>query len=791
MLCRQFTAIFILILTGSFDASISQDLDITKSIEQAYLDKAIEMLGAPVNPNPYLSLMPPGVPVDYQAWNKWGSAHAVKMGKSLNYMSGRRGLLTVMEEESFTGANDNPFTGQEIDRLGSSRRDLNRAIIHGTSGTRGGIVDFTTGIPLEDDGSILLANNANVESLFTGVVYEAEVENGPNGTVSDFDFYKVDAAAGSRLVIDVETRNDLTGFDPVVSLLDEQGNVLAMNDDEMPGSTDSRLVFDVRTDGHYFIVVGGFDAFLPSNPFDSRSGSTTGNIGSEGEYTLTISLVEISVDADYYRVFLEKGDVFSAGIRAMNDSTRLQVRDPDGLFKISSTSNTSFYPESSPVRIPGVTTVYHLAEVSGWHSVGIENNYGEYELELFVSRPGTELVNGTQVIYLDFDGAQFDLNKFFGREGEEIKTLSPFRDFLNAWGLSNDDKTISRITSRITAQVREKISHEIYQSGINPDFSVLILNNSGRTSFFGKNMDGVRSADDLPEVDRKNMDAATRQQYAHVRGYGFFKNFLPVSEVIIGGTSAESGINTVGIAESNDVGNFDPRETALVLLDKLSAPADGSMESFSLNQVPLDPSVTKEDLIVTAIGNIVAHEIGHLIGNWHTDGFNNKVSLMDEGQGGLHNYIGTTPGGVFGDAATVEVSLNTDAYSDLEIYSGSQNTLNQSAFGLSSRFVRMVRRLFGLDKKSGIAHRQSYPNPARVNNEVAIRFEVDESMPVQVRIYSMDGKEVARLYDDQARINTPYEVAFSPAEYGLEKGLYIYRLSSPKGVVVRKILLED
>ena len=49
-----------------------------------------------------------------------------------------------------------------------------------------------------------------------------------------------------------------------------------------------------------------------------------------------------------------------------------------------------------------------------------------------------------------------------------------------------------------------------------------------------------------------------------------------VSRLIVGGTIAESGIATIGIAQSIDPGNFATEETAVVLLDVLSAPADGS-----------------------------------------------------------------------------------------------------------------------------------------------------------------------------------------------------------------------
>ena len=45
-----------------------------------------------------------------------------------------------------------------------------------------------------------------------------------------------------------------------------------------------------------------------------------------------------------------------------------------------------------------------------------------------------------------------------------------------------------------------------------------------------------------------------------------------VSRLIVGGTVDESGIDTIGIAQSIDPGNFDTEETALILLDYVSEP---------------------------------------------------------------------------------------------------------------------------------------------------------------------------------------------------------------------------
>ena len=47
-----------------------------------------------------------------------------------------------------------------------------------------------------------------------------------------------------------------------------------------------------------------------------------------------------------------------------------------------------------------------------------------------------------------------------------------------------------------------------------------------------------------------------------------------VSRVIVGGTIDQSGVDTIGIAQSIDPGNFGREEQALVLLDIVSDPTD-------------------------------------------------------------------------------------------------------------------------------------------------------------------------------------------------------------------------
>ncbi|MFF6987321.1 hypothetical protein [Streptomyces sp. NPDC010273] len=100
-----------------------------------------------------------------------------------------------------------------------------------------------------------------------------------------------------------------------------------------------------------------------------------------------------------------------------------------------------------------------------------------------------------------------------------------------------------------------------------------------------------------------------------------------VSQVVVGGTIAESGIPTLGISSAIDPGNYGHEDTALVLLDLLSAaaPNPNSLNTF------LGPQSDKIGFIGRGLGNIITHEIGHYSGNWHTDQFEDTANLMDQG----------------------------------------------------------------------------------------------------------------------------------------------------------------
>ena len=113
-----------------------------------------------------------------------------------------------------------------------------------------------------------------------------------------------------------------------------------------------------------------------------------------------------------------------------------------------------------------------------------------------------------------------------------MRQLSPLAGFLGRWGLTAAQE--APLIKAIVASVKENVLTDLRNNGQNPTVALQILNSRDNADVFGQ-----------PNVHR----------------------------VIIGGTIAESGISTIGIAQFIDPGNFGNEDSALVLLDIMSDPS--------------------------------------------------------------------------------------------------------------------------------------------------------------------------------------------------------------------------
>ncbi|PCJ65769.1 MAG: hypothetical protein COA73_01930 [Candidatus Hydrogenedentota bacterium] len=581
----------------------------------------------PSSPNPYLSYLADGVKPDYVYWDTW-----------LKYRSREKGVTSFSTRNvpiSESEPNDTFNTADPIPGVGTGAGDDPNATLTGS------LPSFSAtpiGAPVEDDGSIPLATDLGL-AVESAVIISGVIGDGPFGSAGtgtgDFDFYRVTAVtAGQLFQFDIDSVFPFT-LDSFIVLWDQFGFLLDFDDDGNFSSFDSLLTFEAPSPGNFYLSVGSFGSFAPNDPFDSASGT---GATSEGAYTLTVTSTIAS--KDYFSIELEAGDVI--GITTTGSAVSISLIDPINILRVSSSGDLSgLYPAASPLPSGGLATLAYVAETSGTWRILVSGLNGLYSVQVHVSRPGRESGSllGPMILYLDFDGGTIDASIFTGGP-PNIRTISPLTSFFGNWSLIPFPDVVNGVIDSIIASVQESIDDDIKTMGLNPVFGIIIQNSRDHPDP-GNN----------PEVTR----------------------------ILVGGTQTELGIGTIGIAESIDVGNFESQEEAIVLLDILS---DLLLTPNSLNSYPVSPPFTKSDLIGTAVGNIVAHEAGHVLGSFHTDQFNPFSNIMDQG-GNMPGLIGVGSDGIFGTADDIDVDFIRDVYVSSEGFKGSEDTLNTTAFGLT------------------------------------------------------------------------------------------------------------
>ena len=622
-----------------------------------------------LGPAPWLSFMPGRSDKVIEAWTE--VAQQLPEGD----MNARRrppggsdpSRVSESEDPGEVGGNDTPETGDRILRFGTGRRQSRLVTIEGNLS---GSIDCRSA---EDDGSITTANPPSVE-VGDIAFCAGEIGDGPYGTTTgDTDFYALgQAGAGDLLVLDVDHVSETDR--PVATVLgiyDSAGTLVASAPDAGGAGQVEFLVFEVVEAGEYFGVIAGAGD-LPSDPFDPASGA---GVTETGTYEVFVGVLpslapeaaeaaldeaaaeareaveNAPVDVDVFLVRLRVGDAISGGFDAAQVAG---IIDPAGVGRHVSPFNPSFiYPADSPLRHERRVGFDHVATVSGTHAVFVTEGNGPYEGELRIARAGLadQRSAAQQTIFLDFDGAAVSPSIFGPPSPTPIppQDLSPLASFLPDWGLTADDED-AVIDATIDAVIE------------NLDTDLRILD--------GRN--GDRDA----TGNRREFDI----EILNSRDHGDRWGDANVSRIVIGGTIDQLQIPTIGIAQSIDPGNQETEETGVVLLDLLSAPAPSPV---SLNSYGVAPGFTKSDLVGYAVGHIAAHEVGHYIGNWHTETFNPQVSLMDAG-GEFLSIFGVGADGVFGTGDDVDADFAEDVFNSNEGFAGLEDTAGRSVFALST-----------------------------------------------------------------------------------------------------------
>lgn len=584
--------------------------------------------------NPYLSLLPDPAASDRAYWREVMAAGAqakAARAKPSAATDGQTALavggVVVDEDEPdfFRGGNDTQDTAQHIAEFGTAPGEETAMRILGTLAPPPPAQQFPR-VP-EENGSIRRAGAIPLAAAGSRVKTFGVIGDGRHGSKgdgkADIDFYRLDGAEQGQLFeVDVNTPS-ASSLDAILVLWNARGRPIAFNDDDV--DLDPLVRVRIPRDGDYFVSVTGFPN-IPEHPFDPGSG---GPAGSEGGYWIAFGL-DVT-DVDYYGVDLEPGDVVGASVTGA--STELALRGPAGRTRIRSNQDMTFiFPAGTPLPGGGNAVLAHVVDLAGRHAIAVMGGAGDYDVTLEVYRPGPEVLGETQAIFLDFDGQRVNTGVW---QGPGVRDLSPLSAFLGRWGLEagDEDALIDQIVETVTESV--ELDH--------PE---------------GADVEILNSRDD---PDPWGSPGVTR--------------------IIVGGTIEESGIPTIGIAQSIDPGNHALEETALVLLDVMSeAPGVGDAEDASLNFY-IDDSSDVVRFVGTAVGNVVAHEAGHMLGSFHTDPFNSTANLMDSG-GNFAVMFGVGPDGIGGTVDDPDVDFGTDVYEPFEGLVGRENTMANTLWAL-------------------------------------------------------------------------------------------------------------
>ncbi|MGF1572624.1 MAG: hypothetical protein ACFCU1_06085 [Sumerlaeia bacterium] len=499
---------------------------------------------------------------------------------------------------------------------------------------------------------IINSQNTVAEFIIEGFIGDSFVISG------DFDLFRFNAAQGQVFTFDVFTSDPSaqTGLDPVIGVYNSNGILIdaAGDKDAEAGNLDPRLVFSAPSAGFYYLVIGAqviqseiiLDLNFPSNGFTGIGGGPA----SVGFYTILVST--LNTDEEWFEFDLEEGQVFSA--RTLGAARVMGVEGPAGNPIAYTTQNVNGFSAKGTPLVNGEISLSFVVPETGRYAMNLLSfgtllKNGPWQVDILLSEPGLrgKFEGEQQIIFLDFDGASVDASLLTGPN--RIATLSPLSAFLPAWGIPANQE--SALIDSIIATMEENLNADMIAKGGNGDF-----NSTGNGGEFGITF--LNSRDHADPFGQPN-----------------------VSRVIFGGTRAELGVQTIGIAESIDPGNFNHEETAVVLLDLLSEPAD---QPSSLNQFTLAGGRTKIDLVGVAVGNIGSHEVGHFVGNWHTINNNAQQNIMDQG-GIISNAVGVGPDSIFGNLNDIDVDFETDQYEPSEVYIiGFEDTLKATVYGLST-----------------------------------------------------------------------------------------------------------
>ncbi len=416
---------------------------------------------------------------------------------------------------------------------------------------------------------------------------------------------------------------------------------------------------------------------------EGRGVPEDGNLDIRGE-------IDSATDVDYFRFTAGKGDVIGmATVREGELDPLLAITEISGAAIIENDTNDSAsqYPLGTPLptgAVPKDAYLSWIAPSDGDYLVRIrsaDESLGGYTVEIRARRPGMHVKapGSRQIIFVDFDGATVTPRALFGQGPDEPQNIPALSESLSDWcrefpdpedpdvpGLNCLSPTDDNAVIAVIMVTIEENLEDLRASGLNGDRAV--------------DGDGY-------------FDFELRNSSEHIDPFGQPN----VSRVIVGGDRTNWGFSWA-IAQSVDPGNFATEETVAMNLHLFKLHPAADIEPWnggpgSINSLPRDAGFDMIDAVGRVIGNVASHEIGHILGNFHTDPDPNVASLMDPPDynvdpgavTGIEAIAGIGADQILGTVDDLDVDFAADAFDPEDtVGSGLQAVDVRSAYALST-----------------------------------------------------------------------------------------------------------
>jgi hypothetical protein len=135
-------------------------------------------------------------------------------------------------------------------------------------------------------------------------------------------------------------------------------------------------------------------------------------------------------------------------------------------------------------------------------------------------------------------------------------------------------------------------------------------------------------------------------------------------------------------------------------------------------------------------------------------------------------------------SADLNAKLEVNVDGETRLLGAGQSTIITNRGSYFFKTVIVKEDILSEELPTSLTLDQNYPNP--FNPVTAISYSVNQSTPVQLNVYNMNGQLVSTLVKETQNAGT-YNVSFDASR--LSSGLYIYRLITPNGIVTKKMTL--